>query len=123
MQRLQAANLPGSVQRIQNRLYGSPRATGRGHGSDRAVIAGLTDEQPESVAPPLIMGLLQRAVEGGELSLGGAHRIAFSAAFDLVFSETALPWHPNGMQLATWGPMVRCCSKRPNTPLAAVLCG
>jgi L-serine dehydratase len=102
LQRLETAGVLSSVQRVQARLYGSLGATGRGHGSDRAVIAGLTGEQPESVDPAKVPDLVRRASEDRELVLGGTCKITFNPTTDLLFSDEALPWHPNGMQLAAW---------------------
>ena len=38
-----------SVARVRAELFGSLGATGHGHGSDRAVILGLSGESPETV--------------------------------------------------------------------------
>ena len=41
--------LLNQVRRVQIDLHGSLGATGRGHGSDRAILLGLEGESPESV--------------------------------------------------------------------------
>ncbi|MFM7869296.1 MAG: serine dehydratase beta chain, partial [Planctomycetaceae bacterium] len=57
---LESRQLLSSVVRIEVRLYGSLGATGRGHGSDRAVIAGLCGELPEETSPEAVDRLQQR---------------------------------------------------------------
>ena len=48
---LRAEGLLARVQRVEVRLYGSLSATGIGHGTDRAVVAGLMGLQPDTVDP------------------------------------------------------------------------
>jgi L-serine dehydratase len=69
VQGLAADGLLSQIQRTQIDLYGSLGATGRGHGSDRAVLLGLEGEAPESVAPALVEGYLQRIRKTGSVWL------------------------------------------------------
>jgi L-serine dehydratase len=88
--------------KLQCRLYGSLSATGRGHGSDKAVLLGLLGEQPESVDVDTIDARL--AALAGRLQLLGEHDIAFDPAADLLLQRgKPLPGHPNGMKLQAWG--------------------
>lgn len=100
MKSLQQQGLLGMVARIEVRLYGSLGATGRGHGSDRAVIAGLSGEQPETTGPEAIDRLERMAVETGQLVLSGTQQIAFSPQRDLIFCSESLPFHANGMRIS-----------------------
>jgi L-serine dehydratase len=76
-------------------LLGSLAWTGRGHGSDRAVIAGLSGEHPDTIEPSDLPRLLQRASDEQALDIAG-RRIAFDPATDLVFdTATAVLAHPN----------------------------
>ena len=87
--------------KLQCRLYGSLSATGRGHGSDKAVLLGLLGEQPESVDVDGIDARL--AALGGRLQLLGEHDIAFDPVADLLLQRgKPLPGHPNGMKLQAW---------------------
>ena len=53
-----AGGLAGlDVARIQAQLYGSLGHTGKGHGTDRAVILGLLGEEPDRVDPGHIESL------------------------------------------------------------------
>ncbi|MEL6382863.1 MAG: L-serine ammonia-lyase [Cyanobacteria bacterium J06626_18] len=85
------------VHQIQVDLHGSLGATGRGHGSDRAVLLGLEGEMPESVNPDLIEGHLQRIQVTQSLWLLRQHAVRFHVKTDLRFHWKPLPFHPNGM--------------------------
>ncbi|MDZ5456683.1 L-serine ammonia-lyase [Azohydromonas lata] len=84
---------------VQCDLYGSLGATGKGHGSDKAVLLGLAGHDPETVDVDAVPALLQRFKHEERLPLGGSHPVAFTAA-DLRFHRTeTLPFHANGMTL------------------------
>jgi L-serine dehydratase len=90
--------LLNGVTRVRAELFGSLGATGRGHGSDRAVILGLAGERPETVDTSTIRERTAAVREAGRLSLLGKHE-ATLAHDDLVFHRrTSLPFHPNGMR-------------------------
>jgi L-serine dehydratase len=92
------------VRRIEATLYGSLAHTGRGHGTDRAVMLGLQGELPDRVDPDRISVLLERITQSGRISLAQQHEIAFSAGDDLVFNKRkSLPYHPNGMRFRAHG--------------------
>ena len=79
-------------------LYGSLALTGRGHGSDKAVILGLLGDDPRSVDTDTADERVDRVCRTGRLALGGVYEIAFDRAADLVMHmRTSLPAHPNGM--------------------------
>ncbi len=89
--------------RVRCQLYGSLSATGRGHGSDRAVLLGWMGERPDGVDPDRIPGLLQQVRESRTLSLLGRHPVAFDPRHDLVLeSGRALSLHPNGMRFEAY---------------------
>lgn len=86
--------------RVHVGLFGSLGATGKGHGSDKAVILGLMGEHPESVDPETIDERVAAVAEQGRLTLGNGRSVAFSPADDLVFHRRkTLPGHPNGLVL------------------------
>ncbi|KDB51293.1 L-serine dehydratase 1 [Sphaerotilus natans subsp. natans DSM 6575] len=98
VQRLDAAGLLARVARIEVQLYGSLGATGRGHGSDKAVILGLQGHAPDTVDVDAVPGLLEQVRLSGRLRLDGRHEIAFDERRDLVLHKRrALPFHANGM--------------------------
>ena len=96
--RLQHDGLLDQVARVQVILYGSLGATGKGHGSDKAVLLGLAGHEPDTVDVEAIPALLE-AIRAGDLQLIGQHAIAFNEATDLVFKRReTLPFHANGMR-------------------------
>jgi len=101
--RLEQKGVLESVQRIHVQLYGSLGATGRGHGTDKAVVLGLEGEQPESVDVDAIPGRLQAIAESGRLKVGARHVIPFDIKGDLLFEKReSLPGHPNGLRFAAF---------------------
>ena len=96
-QGLAADGLLFQVRRIQINLYGSLGATGRGHGSDRAVLLGLEGESPDIVNTDLVEGHLQRVRNTGSVWLLRQWAIPFQEKTDLKFHWKPLPFHPNGM--------------------------
>ncbi len=69
------AQLPESVRARANTihiyLYGSLSATGKGHGTDRAIVAGLMGWQPETTDPDALMKLLQDPTVRYPIQVGG----------------------------------------------------
>lgn len=83
---------------ITAELFGSLGATGKGHGSDKAVMLGLEGEAPDMIDPDCIAGRLAQIREHRALTLMGTHKIDFIEAEHLIFHRRrSLPYHPNGM--------------------------
>ncbi|MDP4622446.1 MAG: L-serine ammonia-lyase [Hydrogenophaga sp.] len=88
------------VSRVRCDLYGSLGATGKGHGSHKAVMLGLQGEMPDQVDVATIAPNLARIRESKRLELGGRLSVAFDEAQDLVFHRReTLPFHSNAMKL------------------------
>ena len=103
VQRLIDMALLGKVGRLQTTLYGSLAFTGRGHGTDKAVMLGLSGEVPDQVNPDSIDGILQNILSEGHLSLANRHQIGFSIKTDLIFNKRKkLPHHSNGMRFSAF---------------------
>ncbi len=101
--RLQHDGLLPRVQRIKADLYGSLGATGKGHGSDKAVLLGLLGHEPDTVDVEAIPALLKAVRDSGRLKLAGAQAIEFAEKRDLVFHRReSLPLHANGMRFAAF---------------------
>ncbi|MFC4053372.1 L-serine ammonia-lyase [Actinomadura syzygii] len=80
-------------------LYGSLGLTGKGHGSDKAVILGLEGDKPELVDVDGVDERMERVRTLGELRLFGDHEVPFVVGEHLVFErKKSLPGHPNGMR-------------------------
>ncbi len=83
---------------VKTELYGSLGATGKGHGSDKAVLLGLEGEAPEAIDPSSTDERLARIRQSGRLRLLGGHEIAFREKEHLLMHKRkSLPYHPNGM--------------------------
>ncbi|PRB43389.1 L-serine ammonia-lyase [Arthrobacter sp. MYb23] len=88
-----------AVDRLHAALFGSLGATGRGHGSDKAVILGFMGETPESVDTLTADRAVDEATEARKLLLAGRRMISFNRAKDVVLHlRQSLPAHPNGMR-------------------------
>ena len=74
---LRRDNLLAATHSIRAELYGSLGATGKGHGSDKAVLLGLEGEQPDRIDTALIEPRLATIRSRGELNLGGEKAIRF----------------------------------------------
>ncbi|MEM6987138.1 MAG: L-serine ammonia-lyase [Pseudomonadota bacterium] len=97
---LEALDLLSSTARVRTELFGSLGATGRGHGSDKAVILGLMGETPEDTDTLTVNARVRAVREQGELLLAGRHSVRFVDETDLILHrEKSLPYHSNGMQL------------------------
>ena len=87
-----------AVCRIRIELYGSLAHTGKGHGTDRAVILGLCGEEPETVDFSEANRLLEGVRQEGTLNVLGEYPLSFSIDNDIHFRrDQSLPLHPNGM--------------------------
>ena len=92
-----------SVARCKVELYGSLGATGKGHGSDKAVLLGLEGEHPTTVVVEDIPGRLETIRGSKSLLLPGGHRLRFDEAKDLVMHKRkALPFHPNAVLFSAY---------------------
>ncbi|MBL7717493.1 MAG: L-serine ammonia-lyase [Flavipsychrobacter sp.] len=83
---------------VQVLLYGSLAKTGKGHGTDVAVILGLCGEDPVTFDVNLINPTIKQINEEKQLVLGQERAIAFDPVRDVVFLYTeTLPAHPNAV--------------------------
>ncbi|MBE5313832.1 MAG: L-serine ammonia-lyase [Xanthomonadales bacterium] len=91
------------VARMRVELYGSLALTGRGHGTDKAVLLGLEGELPNRIDPDSIPATLERIRSAQRLRLGGTREIDFVEKRDLVFNKRQkLPYHTNGMRFSAF---------------------
>jgi L-serine dehydratase len=96
---LNAKDQLSSVDRVTASLFGSLGATGKGHGSDKAVIAGLEGFAPESADPDQIVQRLENVQQSKKLTLGGIKDIVFDYKKNLKFYGKVIGIHSNAMQL------------------------
>jgi L-serine dehydratase len=79
-------------------LYGSLAKTGRGHGTDIAILLGLSGDDPVTFDVSAIDGKIAQIKTDNSLRLGGKQSIVFSADEDLLFLfNESLPYHPNAV--------------------------
>jgi len=97
--RLERQGQLADTARVRVSLFGSLAHTGRGHGTDKAVMLGLVGELPDRVDPDRIDPVLETIRNTGRLGLLGRHPIEFDEKSDLLFRKREkLPHHPNGMR-------------------------
>lgn len=86
------------VAHIRVELFGSLGATGKGHGTDKAVILGLLGETPEDVDVGAVTEYLDSVYKKQTIKCQASEQIKFNPAEDIIFHrEKSLPYHPNGM--------------------------
>ena len=99
---LTAANQLSATTRIHVLLFGSLGATGVGHGTTNAIVAGLEGASPETCDPDLVITAMDRASESGHITVGG-RELTFAAADIDLRPMTRLPQHSNAMTYEACG--------------------
>lgn len=101
---IKAAHDFSAVTAVKALLYGSLAKTGKGHGTDVAVILGLCGEDPVTFDVNIIDSTIATIGRDKKINVGGAHEITFDPAEDVVFlMDESLPFHPNAVTfLATF---------------------
>ncbi|MFZ1528151.1 MAG: L-serine ammonia-lyase [Ferruginibacter sp.] len=88
----------GEVVSLEVLLYGSLAKTGAGHGTDVAIMLGLSGKDPVTFEVSSIHSSIEQIKSTQKILLGGLHEIDFIPSEDIefLFSES-LPYHPNGL--------------------------
>jgi L-serine dehydratase len=95
---LHSDGLLSKVHRIKADLYGSLGATGKGHGSDKAVMLGFEGDLPESVDTATVEQRVDDIRDRQQINLLGRHSVKFVEKDHLILHKRqALPFHSNGM--------------------------
>lgn len=98
VQGLKNDHLLDKTTRICTTLYGSLGATGKGHGTDKAVLLGLMGEAPDTVQIDSIAERLAQVALTHSLRLPDGRYLTFDSQTDLIFHrKKTLPYHSNGM--------------------------
>jgi L-serine dehydratase len=88
---------------VKTYLYGSLAKTGIGHGTDTAIILGLSGFDPVDIPEESIPEVLQHIQLSQQIKLKGTRIIPFNIETDLVFlKDQSLPFHPNGLTFEAW---------------------
>ena len=99
---LQEGNLSACT-RIKVELFGSLALTGKGHGSDKAILLGLESQWPHLINPDNIEPMLARIRKEKNLQLSAHKTLVFDEKTDLAFNKRQkLPFHSNGMRFAAY---------------------
>jgi L-serine dehydratase len=110
---LKADALLADATRITAELFGSLGATGHGHGSDKAVLLGLSGEDPETVDTDSVVDRVDAIKSAHRLAVLGTHELDFDVTSDLIMHRRqSLPFHPNGMTFSAYTETGAVISKR-----------
>jgi L-serine dehydratase len=91
------------VKRITIELYGSLALTGKGHGTDKAILNGLEGQLPDSVDPEKMVPRMREIISTQKIKLNGTHEIFFNDTLDFLFlQKELLPKHSNGMRFIVY---------------------
>src|SRR5256885_14845551 len=89
------------VKAIQVLLYGSLAKTGKGHGTDIAVILGLCGEDPVTIDVNSITQKINIISAENKLNLNNEVLIDFNPSTNILFLyKEVLPFHPNGLMFS-----------------------
>ncbi|WP_020395727.1 L-serine ammonia-lyase [Thiolinea disciformis] len=98
---LQKEGLINQVDQVRVELYGSLGATGKGHGTDKAVLLGLEGSDPETIPVDTIAERVQAIRQHQQLRLNGKYLIHFNPEQQLIFNRRkTLPYHANALMLS-----------------------
>lgn len=87
------------VKRIQIELFGSLAFTGKGHGTDKAILSGLEGNMPDTVDPEVLKTRAQTIIESESIRLNNQIDIPFHYLTDMIYNfKDVLPAHTNGMR-------------------------
>jgi L-serine dehydratase len=96
-------SLLSNVRRVQVQLYGSLALTGRGHGTDRAILLGLCGELPDKIDPASIAERVGAMRSVRSVPLRGVYAVTFDESRDLLFHrDKTLPGHSNAMRFSAF---------------------
>jgi L-serine dehydratase len=86
------------VEQVKILLYGSLAKTGRGHGTDIAILLGLSGDDPVTFEVDQIVPKIAAITNTHKLLFAGTQEIDFSVVDDLLFLfNESLPFHPNAV--------------------------
>jgi len=97
------SSIADQVGRVQVTLYGSLAFTGKGHGTDTAIVLGLMGYRPETIDPDAVEAFLRAVHSDNKIAIPVVGVLPFNPADDLVFNfDIELPRHTNGMRFVAF---------------------
>jgi L-serine dehydratase len=103
VERLEQAGRLADVSRVEVHLYASLALTGKGHGTDVALLLGLQGETPESVDIDSVSKVVESIGQSKQLDLSMKHKIPFDETSDMLYHrKESLPMHPNGLKFVAF---------------------
>jgi L-serine dehydratase len=103
VERLERSGLLAKVSRIQVHLYASLALTGKGHGTDVALLLGLQGQTPESVDIDALPKMVETIRQSKQIEIATRHKIVFDEVSDMEYHrKESLPMHPNGLKFAAF---------------------
>jgi len=100
---LQTENILNTIQQIKIELFGSLAFTGKGHGTNLAILLGLEGHAPDTINPDLIKPRAEEIMAQQTIDLCGKHSIPFHYEKDFIFNfKDLLPAHTNGMRFTAY---------------------
>ncbi|MET3112829.1 L-serine dehydratase [Pedobacter sp. CG_S7] len=95
---LQENNILEQVEQVKILLYGSLAKTGKGHGTDIAILLGMSGADPVTFDVNAIDSTIESIKHQQELHLNGKHKTHFDFENDFLFLfQESLPFHPNAV--------------------------
>src|SRR5476651_340236 len=95
---LEEKNVQPLVVQIKILLYGSLAKTGKGHGTDIAILLGLSGDDPVTFEVNQVGPKTQKIRTSNKLELAEKKEIDFCVNDDLLFLfNESLPYHPNAV--------------------------
>ncbi len=111
---LETSGVLRQVAHVRVDLYGSLALTGHGHGTDRAILLGLSGAEAATIDPATIEPKLAEIRTSGKLVILGSHEIPFHEAQHLLFHRDqmippgAVTHHPNGVRFTAFDGRRKC---------------
>lgn len=92
-----------NVKHVKIELFGSLAFTGKGHGTDSAILLGLEGQAPDTVDPDIIKPRAKAIIEEKQIHLFGSQPVTFDYLADFIFNfKDLLPAHTNGMRFTAY---------------------
>ena len=102
-QQLKHRDILNQTASIKTDLFGSLGHTGKGHGTDKAIILGLSGYKPDAIDPDIIDDILSQVHKQQSIAMSAKQKITFNYKKHLKFHKRkTLPLHSNGMRFVAY---------------------